>query len=37
MHRDPILSVAEKNQSGALIFINDLPGVILLFTNKDFK
>ncbi len=24
-------------QSGAVIFIIELPGVILLFTNKDFK
>ena len=24
-------------QSGALIFVSELPGVILLFTNKNFK
>ena len=24
-------------QSGALVFISELQGVILLFTNKDFK
>ncbi len=24
-------------QSGALIFISELPGVLYLFTNKDFK
>ena len=26
-----------KLQSGALMIISELPGVILLFTNKDFK